>query len=72
MNYFCVYNVIMKRSRGRPKKTRDEAAVERLDLRLTTIERAEYEQAAQRQGKTLSAWIRDCLGRAAKRANKTA
>ncbi len=60
----------MANPNGRPKKPPDESLIERIDLRLTTAERLEYEQAAQREGKKLSAWIRDCLGRVAKRAAK--
>jgi uncharacterized protein (DUF1778 family) len=54
----------------RPKKLPGEAATERIDLRLTTAEREEYERAAVRAGQTLSAWIRERLGKAAKRESK--
>jgi len=57
----------MANPNGRPKKPPEESLVERIDLRVTTAERLEFEQAAQRDGKGLSAWIRQCLGKAAKR-----
>jgi uncharacterized protein (DUF1778 family) len=60
----------MANPRGRPKKTADESLVERIDLRLTTAERLEFERAAQHEEKTLSAWIRTCLSNAAKRLAK--
>jgi uncharacterized protein (DUF1778 family) len=60
----------MTNPHGRPKKPPEESLVERIDLRLTTAERLEYEQAAQHDGKSLSAWIRTCLSKAAKRGAK--
>jgi hypothetical protein len=63
---FRVYNLGM----ARPKKPPDEVAAERIDLRLTTAERLEYEQAAKRASRTLSAWIRERLSKAAKRESK--
>jgi len=54
----------------RPKKPIDEVAGERIDLRLTTAERVDYEQAAQRAGQSLSAWIRERLTKAVKREVK--
>jgi hypothetical protein len=61
-----VYNCGM----ARPKKPPDEVAAERIDLRLTTAERLEYEQAAKRANRSLSGWIRERLSRAAKRESK--
>jgi len=55
---------------ARPKKPSDEVAGERIDLRLTTAERIEYEQAAKRAELSLSAWIRERLSKAAKRESK--
>jgi predicted HicB family RNase H-like nuclease len=63
---FCVYNPDM----ARPAKPPDEVASERIDLRLTTAERIEYEQAAKRAEQSLSAWIRERLTKAAKRESK--
>lgn len=54
----------------RPKKPDGEAATERIDLRVTVAERDEYQQAAERSGKTLSAWIKERLSKAAKRESK--
>ena len=52
---------------GRPPLDPGEAKDQVYQLRLTAAERASYEAAAKRAGKTLSAWIRDKLSRAAKR-----
>jgi hypothetical protein len=57
----------MTNVRGRPKKPPEEVLSERLELRLTTAERIEYEAAAERAKMVLSGWIRDRLKRAAKR-----
>lgn len=54
---------IMKR--GRPPKEPSDSLTERLDLRLSTIEREDYERAANKAGLKLSVWIRDRLGKAA-------
>jgi hypothetical protein len=54
--------------RGRPKLDPKGKASTLLAIRTTEAERAAYERAAERAGKTLSEWIRDRLGRAAKRA----
>jgi uncharacterized protein (DUF1778 family) len=69
-NLFLVYNTIMANPSGRPKKSPEESLVERIDLRLTAAERLEFEQAAKRDGKKLSEWIRNCLAEAAKRTAK--
>jgi len=39
-------------------------------IRLSDAEREEYQRAATRAGVKLSAWIRDRLGKAAKRESK--
>lgn len=39
-------------------------------MRLTDDEREAYQQAAERAGTTLSAWIRQCLNRAAKKPKR--
>ena len=57
-----MYNAAM----ARPKKPPGEAATERIDLRLTPAERETYERAAKRADKTLSAWIKERLNKAAK------
>ena len=57
----------MGKRTGRPPLDPGEAKDQVYQLRLTAAERASYEAAAQRAGKTVSAWIRDKLLRAAKR-----
>lgn len=54
----------------RPKKPPDKVASERIDLRATAAELAQYERAAERAGQTLSAWIKERLTKAAKRESK--
>ena len=51
----------------RPKKHPDDVAGERIDLRVTSAERALYDQSAKDKGMSLSEWIRWHLNRAAKR-----
>lgn len=63
-----MYNVGMEAKRGRPKKPPSEALIERVDLRLSTEEKQRFEAAAGRAGLGLSAWIREVLTRAAKKA----
>ena len=55
---------------ARPKKPPDEVASKRIDLRATAAELADYERAAERAGRTLSAWIKERLNKAAKRESK--
>jgi uncharacterized protein (DUF1778 family) len=43
----------------------NDAKSSRLDLRLTEEERERYQQAAERDSRTLSNWIRDRLNKAA-------
>jgi hypothetical protein len=62
--------MVMANPRGRPKKPSDELLAERVELRLTPVEKAQYELAANRTGFVLSAWIRDRLGKAAKRDSR--
>ena len=57
----------MTNPKGMPKNAPDELLAERLELRLTTVERQEYERAAEKSHLSLSAWIRDRLGKLAKR-----
>lgn len=49
---------------GRPPRA-DKTATERIELRVTRLERLEWERSAEIAGMTLSAWIRmrcDTLG----------
>jgi predicted HicB family RNase H-like nuclease len=64
---FCNYNYGMEKRMGRPPLAPGEAKDQVYQLRLTADERASYEAAAKRAGKTLSEWIREKLNRAAKR-----
>ena len=43
---------------GRPPLPRDVAAIERVELRLTTAVRATWTAAAEREGLSLSEWLR--------------
>jgi predicted HicB family RNase H-like nuclease len=60
----------MVKKMGRPPLAPGEAKGEYFQLRLTAAERIEYEQAAQRAGQSLSAWIRERLSKAVKRESK--
>jgi len=60
----------MGKKRGRPPKPKDEIAAERIELRAVPVEKAQWDAAAERAVKSLSAWIRDRLNRAAKRELK--
>lgn len=60
----------METKRGRPPKPPGEALAERIDLRITTAEKADYESAASRAGQSLSEWMRERLNKAAKRESK--
>jgi predicted HicB family RNase H-like nuclease len=66
---FLTYNRGMgkKRGRGRPPKPPDERHEERLELRMQTAEKVAWQAASDRAGKSLAAWMRDKLNRAAKR-----
>jgi hypothetical protein len=66
----CHYTFFMGKRMGRPPLDPAEAKTELFQLRLTALERGEYQQAAERAEMTLSAWIRDRLTRAAKREAK--
>lgn len=52
---------------GRPPLDPGEAKNQVYQLRMTSAEREQWETAAKRAGKSLSAWIRERLNRAAKR-----
>jgi predicted HicB family RNase H-like nuclease len=60
----------MATKRGRPPIDPALRASEMVPVRLTKAERAQFEQAAEQADKTLSAWIRDCLSKAATKAQK--
>jgi uncharacterized protein (DUF1778 family) len=57
----------METKRGRPPKPTDELQTERIELRVTSAERQSYDAAAEKAGKSLSAWIRERLAAAARR-----
>ena len=53
---------------GRPPLSADEVRDERVEIRLRTAERLELDEAAERAGLSLSAWVRRVLLRAARRS----
>jgi hypothetical protein len=55
---------------GRPTRDPKGQASKLFPVRLTEAERAEYEKAAERAGLSVSEWMRDRLGKAAKREAK--
>jgi len=55
---------------GRPPKAADEQLSEIIAIRMTGAELKQCEQASERAGVTLSAWIRDRAVKAAKRESK--
>jgi predicted HicB family RNase H-like nuclease len=57
----------MEKRMGRPPLDPADAKSQVYQLRMTAAEREAWEAAAKRAGKTLSAWIRERLNRAAKR-----
>ncbi len=57
----------MDTKRGRPPKTEEERAAERLEIRIATADKVSWQEAADRAGMKLSAWIKDRLEKAAKR-----
>ena len=54
-----------KLPRGRPPKTDDERADDRLEIRLTAAEKSVWQEAAERDTMKLSSWIKDRLNKAA-------
>jgi hypothetical protein len=52
---------------GRPTRDPSGQASKLFPIRLTQAEKAEYDQAAERAGLSVSAWMRDRLAKAAKR-----
>ena len=65
--FFCVYNENMAKSRGRPPKDPDDVLSERIDIRITVAEKADFEGAAERIDASLSEWMRARLRTAARR-----
>lgn len=59
----------MAGKRGRPTKPTEEVLTERFELRLTALERSEFERAAKKAKLSLAGWIRARLVKAAKREN---
>jgi len=51
----------MKRPRGRPPKPEDEVLSERIEIRTTADEKAQFEAAAESANMPLSQWIRHRL-----------
>jgi predicted HicB family RNase H-like nuclease len=60
----------MEKKMGRPPIASSGAMGRVFQMRLTDADREAYEQAADRAGMTLSAWIRNQLGKAAKLGSK--
>lgn len=60
----------MENKIGRPPLPAGEAKGRVFQMRLTDAERQAYEEAAERAEVTLSAWIRQCLNKAAKKPKK--
>jgi predicted HicB family RNase H-like nuclease len=69
-NFFCITVLHMAKPRGRPPIDPAKKASEMVPVRMTPAERALFEQAASKTHGSLSAWIRDCLMKAAKKAPK--
>jgi hypothetical protein len=61
---FCVYSKTMSK-RGRPLKPTPQKREERLDLRVSTVEKMAFKLAAENSQQDLSVWIRVQLHRAA-------
>jgi len=55
---------------GRPTRDPSGEPSKLFPVRLTDSERQEYEQAAERAGMSVSAWMRDRLAKAAKREGR--
>ena len=59
-----------KLPRGRPPKSDDERADDRLEIRLSAAEKSVWQEAADRDEMKLSAWVKDKLNIAAKKPAK--
>ena len=55
---------------GRPPRDPEGIASKIFPVRLTDAEKDEYARAAKRAGMSLSEWLRDRLGKAARRERK--
>ena len=55
---------------GRPPRDPEGVAAKIFPVRLTDAEKDEYARAAKRAGMSLSEWLRDRLGKAARREFK--
>jgi uncharacterized protein (DUF1778 family) len=62
----------MKTRMGRPPKSGEETLSERLELRVTSGEKAAYEKAADAAGMERSDWIRMVLKKAVKKTQQKA
>lgn len=60
----------MKKKAGRPSLDPTAGPSKIVPIRMTDTEKVEYKRAAKRAKLTLSEWIRDRLGKAAKRESK--
>lgn len=67
---FLYYIPSMRKKLGRPTKDLADQLTEIIPVRMTTLERANCERAANRAGVKLSAWVREKLIRAAKRESR--
>jgi predicted HicB family RNase H-like nuclease len=63
---FRKYNFGMAKA-GRPPRDPKSGAAKIVPIRLTDLEKANYQRAANKAGLSLSEWVRDRLGKAAKR-----
>ncbi len=60
----------MAKKAGRPPIDPAKKASEMVPVRMTTAERALFQKAADAAEQSLSAWIRDCLTKAATKSPK--
>ncbi|MEX0677308.1 MAG: hypothetical protein WD063_09545 [Pirellulales bacterium] len=60
----------MATKRGRPPIDPAKKASEMVPVRMTKVERSQFEKAARQADQTLSAWIRDNLAKAATKAQR--
>ena len=67
---FRKYNIGMRAKVGRPARDPKAGPSKIVPIRMTDAEKAEYQRAAKRAKLSLSEWIRDRLGKAAKRESR--
>lgn len=65
------YNNGMANKRGRPRKPDNERAEQRVELRVRSEEKGDWEWAAAIAGMSFSGWVRDRLNKAAAREGKS-